>query len=163
MFLSRAFHKCCGCPVAKAEARTAMPLLASRTEGLLEGLAQSIRPGALARYVVANVKRDRGPLLEREAPKEAHDAISLGRRDGQSTARVLQRAAADPADPILDGVEHRQQQRPPRTDGVPAKGYVVVRRLASASLPQRGWFAEDAVDRRHLFSARRAPRGADVH
>ena len=163
MALTRALHQRGRCPVAKTKARAAMPRLTSRTKRLRERFAQSVRPCALARYVIANVKHDGGPLIEGEPSKEGDHAVSLSRRDREPPACILERTPADPTGSVLDGVEHWQQQRPPGTGRVPAKRQVVVGRLARASLPQRRWLAQDAVDRRHLLGGRRPPRGPDIH
>ncbi len=44
---------------------------------------------------------------------EGDDAPGLGGRDGQAAADVVERAAADPPDSILDGMQRRQEQVAP--------------------------------------------------
>ena len=60
---------------------------------------------------------------------ERRHPVSLGRRDGEPGADVVERPGADPADPFLDRVQHRQQQVPPGPRGVAAvRGMPVGRR-----------------------------------
>ena len=73
-----------------------------------------MRPGGRGRSTVENRRVERG------------DAVDLGRRDVEPLGDVVQPATADPADPVVEGVQRRQQQvplgprsRPPRRDVVP--------------------------------------------
>ena len=55
----------------------------------------------------------RGARLEREQVVEGRDAVGLGGSDDKSAADVVEAAAADPSDAVLQGVQRRQQQVAP--------------------------------------------------
>ena len=115
--------------VAQAEARRAQPAdpavasrLARRPDRPPEVVADPLRAGDPARDVVADVGDDRRPRLRRVQGVERGDAVGLGRRHGQPSRDVVQGRLADPADPILHGVEGRQQLRAAGPDRVAATG-----------------------------------------
>ena len=79
---------------------------------------------------------------------ERGDAVRLGRRDREASRDVVERRLADPADPVLDGVEGREQlvARGPR--GVPAaRGVAVDAGSSRAADPAGLGRPEDRVDR----------------
>src|SRR5438445_5274964 len=102
------------CAIAQAETRTAMPhgAFPRRTGGTkprLQLAAQVVGAGAFARDVIAYSNRQRRLLVQREPVVEARDPIRFRRRYVQAPARVLEAAAADPADLVLQPMEYGQQ------------------------------------------------------
>jgi hypothetical protein len=94
-----------------------------------------------------------GPV-QREPRVEADDAVCLGRRDRQPAARVLESAAAHPTSPILDRVQHGQQEVPLRPRHTSAVRDVVGRAFDRS---------EHRIHRRDLVGGRRASGRSDVH
>ena len=66
----------------------------------------------LARDVHAAMNRRAGSILEREEVVEAGYAEDLGRGDVQGHREMVDGARADPSDPVVDGVQQRQQLVP---------------------------------------------------
>ena len=75
------------------------------------------------------------PRLEREERVEGRDAVGVGGRHGQPPADVVERAGADPADPLLQRPERGQQQVPPRAGRVAAVRPCSRRRPRAARRP----------------------------
>lgn len=98
-------------PFAQAQTRAALHAHpAAEAETRLDPGAQLARPGGRAREVRADVEHGGGARLDREHGVEGGDAVRLRRRNGQPSAQVVEGAVADPADPVVDGVQPRQQQ-----------------------------------------------------
>jgi hypothetical protein len=127
------------CPIAQAEARTAHDLSVIRID--LRGQA-----GDHARDVVADVHDARCARLRGEERVERRDPVCLGRRYLEPFAGVVERARADPADAIVDRVQHGQQQ------------------VASlVSLSRAGRVIDRGVDRSALQLRGRRRRKVQVH
>jgi hypothetical protein len=60
---------------------------------------------------------------------------------------VVERTRADPADPFLHRVQHRDQQMPPRAGGAAAVGDVAVGRLPLPAVPSGLRRPENRLDR----------------
>src|SRR6266571_1098776 len=101
-------------------------------------------------------------LLERESGVEARNAVGVGGRDRKAPARVLQRAAADPAGVILHRMKNGQQEVAARSCCEAAVGKVIVTLHARPTLPQRFRCTEESVYRSHLLGCRRSPGGPYV-
>ncbi len=102
--------------VAQAQARGPQPAdpavasrLARRPDRPRQVLADPLRPGDPAGDVVADMGHHRRPRLRRIEGVERGDAVRLRGRHRQPSRDVVQGGLADPADPVLDGVEGRQQ------------------------------------------------------
>ena len=99
---------------------------------LLAHLLRAVHP---AGEVVADVD-DRGRRRAgAEQGVERRHPVRLGRRDGEPGADVVERPGADPADPFLHRVQHRQQQVPPGPRRVAAERGVPVGRRALPAFP----------------------------
>src|SRR5207248_3364221 len=94
---------------------------------------------------------------------EADHSVSLGGWYRKTAARVLQPATAHPADPVLDRVEYRQKHVTLCSQRSATERDVVVRRMSSASLPQRFGLAQEPVDGVNLLNCRGAAGRPDVH
>ena len=115
--------------VAQAEARRPEPAdlpvagrLALRPDRASEVLADPLGARQPAGDVVADMGHDRWPRLRRVERVERRDAVGLGGRHGESLRDVVEGRLADPADPVLDRVERRQQLGPSAAQRVPATG-----------------------------------------
>ena len=91
-----------------------------------------------------------GPFGGAEQPVERGDAVHLCRRDIDASGDLVDRAAADPADAVVQGVENWQQTVAPITKRVPATGYVMIGGISLCSMPGAIGLAEDGVDCRYL-------------
>src|SRR5260370_32448885 len=99
--------------IALAQARAALPGQARAVgaaagalgpEPALQLLAEPVRSVHLAGQVVTDVDDGRIRRAGTEERIERRDAEDLGRRDGEPFADVIERARADPADPLLHGM-----------------------------------------------------------
>src|SRR5205085_2544605 len=137
--------------------------LAGRAHGALELCDELVAAAAHAGDVRADVGHDRRPRLECEEGVEAGDAVGLGRGDREPAADIAERAGADPADPRLHGVQHRQEQVAPAAGGVAADGEPAVGLGAGGADPGGIGLAEDGVDRLALDRGRRLILDPEVH
>ena len=157
-------------PIAQTQARAPVPgrpvvraRRAGRPERRFQRCAQLVRAGAFAGHVVTHVNRQRRALVSREPVVEGHDAVGVGGRHCEPAARILHRPAADPADAILQGVQHREQKVAPRAGLAASPRQMVVLRGPRPALPQRCRRAEDGVDGLDLLGGGRPTRGPDLH
>ena len=97
-----------GAPEPRRRAVRPGPALGPEAE--LELADQLVRSVATAGDVLADVDDSRRAPVQGEERVERGDAVRVRRRHGQSPADVVERARADPADVLLDGMERRQQQ-----------------------------------------------------
>ncbi len=96
--------------------------------------------------VIADVDdRERRRRGAEQRVKRRHP-VRLGGRDGEASADVVKRAGADPADLVLYCVQHRQQQVPPGSRGVPAVSGMGVGRRALPAIPAALRRTKDRVD-----------------
>src|SRR5216683_3876102 len=144
-------------PIAQSEAR------ASAHRRIAELANQVVGTVGFADDVVADGDCEWRLFVEREAVVKGRDAIGLGRRNVQPAARVLETPAADPADLVLERVQHGQQQVAPRTRRVAPAREVIVSRCPLAALPQRGRWSEDAVDSGDFSLGRWPAAGSNIH
>lgn len=139
---------------------------AAGPEAGLDPGAQLRRARRRAREVRTHVQHGRGARLHREHRVEGRDPVRLRRRHGQPAAQVVERALADPADPVVDGVQPRQQQvaafarlpaaaRPPEVGGRHL--------IARGALPRGLRRTEQPVDRRPLLVRRLAVTEVQIH
>ena len=157
--------------VAQAQARRPLPAdlpvaggLALRSDCAFEVIADLLRTRQPAGDVVADMRHHRWSWRGRVQGIERGDTVGLRRRHSQATRDVVQGRLADPADPILDGVERRKQLRPAGPDGVAsARGVAVDARPSLATDPARVGRPQDAVDRRTLDGGRERPDDVQVH
>ena len=96
---------------------------------------------------------------------ERRDAVRVRGRHGQPAADLVQPARADPADPLLQRPERRQQQMPPRARRVTARGRVAGGPGRGARRPPSPTPAGRARRRAPRVRRRRLGAGdeADVH
>src|SRR5207245_4679487 len=113
-----------------------MPRHSRQTVLRLAGGTDLVSPGAFACDVVADVKRKRPAIVERESVVEAGDSVCLRRRHVQAPARVLQAAPADPPHLVLEAVQHRKEQVPFGANRVPAPCEMIVGRSPLSALPE---------------------------
>ena len=78
--------------------------------GRFEARAEFARALDLAGDIVTDPRYDRRCLVEREHVVEGGNAIRFCRRHLEPLASVVQRAPADPADALVNGVQHGKQQ-----------------------------------------------------
>ncbi len=171
---ARGRHECGGTAFAEAEARRALPAdppvtrrLAFRADGACQSGAHVLRAQQLAGDVVADVGDGRRLRGRGEQGVEGRDAVRLGGRDRQPAADVVQRPAADPAEPFLGRLEDRQQQVPMAPRAVSAARDVAIDRRALAPVPAPTGRAdqrvEERVDRGALLGRGRRPDDMEVH
>ena len=110
-------------------------------------------PGNPAGDVDAGVDRAERSRLEREEVVERGDAVRLSGRDREATAHVVETAAADPSDSVLQRVERGQQEVASLTVGA---------RDAHLGIEWDG-LAEHPVDCVALGVGGRVGREAEVH
>ena len=117
-------------------------------EPLLEVHDQLERPLAPARDVLADVHDTRRARLEGEKRVEGRDSVRVGGRHGQPAAELVEAAGADPADPLLQRPEGRQQEMAASCPGrVPSGGGVARDSVgARTAVPAGGRRAEDGVE-----------------
>ena len=140
--------------IALAETGAAIPgrgavfgQLALAAEALLQLGDQLLRAVAAAGDVLADVDDPRRPRVDGEQRVEGGDTVGVGRRDRQPRADVVQAARADPADPLLQRPQCRQQQMATAAGIVPPAGGVACGPAAAvAALPAALRRAEDGVD-----------------
>ena len=126
--------------------------------------ADRLRAGEPARDVVADVGNDRRPRVRGEEGVERRDAIRLGGSDGESLADVVERRGADPADPRLDAVECRDQQRAAGPRCVAAARRVSVdATVARAADPTRFRRPEHGVHGCPFRRGREGPDDMQIH
>ncbi len=149
--------------ITLAKARAALPGQAGAVglglstfwaEPALQLLAEPVGSVHLASQVVTDVDYGRAGRAGTEERIERRDAVGLGRRDGEPGADVIERARADPADPLLHGMQHGQQQVPPTPGGVAAKRAVTVGCRAQAAFPSAAGRPENRGDRGLLVLGR---------
>jgi hypothetical protein len=157
--------------VAQADARRSQPAdrsvaarLALRPDRPSQVLADPFRPGDPAGDVVADVGDDRGTRLRRIQGIERGDAVGLGGRHREATGDVVEGRLADPADPILDGMERRQQLGASRAQRMaPARGMSVHPRATRPADPTRLRRPQDGVHGGTLRGRGQRPDHVEVH
>lgn len=90
--------------LAQPQAGAALDADAAAAEAGLDPRAQLRRARRRAREIRAHMEHGRGARFHREHRVEGRDPVGLRRRHGQPAAQVVERALADPADPVVDGV-----------------------------------------------------------
>ncbi len=139
-----------------------------RPEDALEILANTFGAGKAAGHVVAHVDDRRRPRHGGEQRVERGHPVGIRGRDRQPTAGVVERGLADPADPILDRVQHRQQEITPRSGLVaPARRPPVDIDVAHAPVPATESRADlgvkEGVDRRALLWRGDGTNDVEIH
>jgi hypothetical protein len=81
-----------------------------RTELRFELAAKILGPGTRTRDVVADVQHQRRSGRRREHSVECGDAVRIGRWNLKPLTRIVERAAADPPDVRVDGMQYGQKQ-----------------------------------------------------
>ncbi|QBI54225.1 hypothetical protein EKD16_12210 [Streptomonospora litoralis] len=153
---------------AQSQAGTLVPgelaALGARRAGALGQLrAQPRRVLGRAGDVGTDVHDPAGSLLEGEHRIEGRDAVGLGRRDRQPAADVVECGGADPAHPVVDGVQGRQEQVATAAGDVAALGESQIGGLARAAVPPRLRRAEDGVHGLPLGGLRHSIQEVQVH
>ena len=85
------------------------------------------------------------PLAGREQPVEGDDAVDLGGRHVEAFGDVVDRCRADPAHPVVDGVQGRQQQVTACSERPAADPVVRTRRLVGPECTRRSAARSAAV------------------
>jgi hypothetical protein len=161
-----AHPKCRRRPIALTETRRSMPmpLIGPVVRGL-QLLAKRLGTCKPARNVVANMNDGPWLRLGSEEVIERDDAPGFGRRHGQATADVVERAAADPPDSVLNGMEREEQQiatilhvaqSAPRNSRLEAG-------LTYTTNPSRVRWTEEPIDGAALLAGRLSPDDVQIH
>jgi hypothetical protein len=102
--------------------------------------------------------------LRREQGVERCDAVRLGGRHRETPADVVQARLGDLADPVLQGMERREQQVAAAPGVVAASGDVALgARVACSAGPPGRRRPQERIDRRTLGRRRERPDDVEVH
>ena len=128
-------------------------------------LAKRLGPGQPTRDVVAHVNYGPGLRVGSEEMIEGDHTPSFCRRYGQAPADIIECAAANPTDPILNRVESWQQQVAPLLDLTQAasRNPCITFDATEASYPCRFRRTEQPIDGLPLFCAGLSPDDVQVH
>ena len=141
-------------PVAATEARAPEPRRSVVGAGgplgpepFLELSDERLCAVTAAGDVVADVDDAGGLRRERQQRVERRDAVGVGRRHRQPAAHLVEPAGGDPADPLLQGPERRQEEVPSGARVMPAVGGVALAPdEAGAAVPGRRRRPEQRVE-----------------
>ena len=120
---------------------------------MLEFGAKSIRAAGEARNVITNMSDHRRTRLERKHSVKRGYTVNLGGREIHSHRNIVESAGADPADTVLQRMQHGQKAMS-RNSLVVLKGGARVRGLPLAALPAGIRRAQFGINSGALFRGR---------